>query len=250
MPPPRKTHVLHPPLPDITLVTKIQDCMQLFCSSSSLFWATITASSGRAMMHGHGLGDWGHRCSVPCPGHDSHGGTDRLPQITTQNQSVALPEEDTPGEVTVTEGGDPEEMQLHTEASGKRSREISPTQTTATGPALSRSAMADAVSPRPSETPTIAKRARVAPDRTPPPACAVQGQPVNAEETATTSVTLASEPTRGSEGKEVTTLQIQIGPLTDQLRYQRKPHSEAPLSRRLTKIVADNASAGKATTHP
>ena len=169
------------------------------------------------------------------------------------NQSVALPEEDTPGEVTVTEGSNPEEMQLHTEASGKRSREVSPTQTTATGPALSRSAMADAVPPRPSETPTTAKRARVAPDRSPPPACAprpIQRQPVNAEETATTSVNLASEPTRGSEGKEVTTLQIQIGPMTDQLRYQRKPHSEAPLSRRLTEIAADNVSAGKATTHP
>ena len=166
---------------------------------------------------------------------------------------MALPEEDTPGEVTVTEGGDPEEMQLHTEASGKRSREVSPTQTTATGPALSRSAMADAVPPQPSETPTTAKRARVVPDRSPPPACAprpIQGQSVNAEETATTSVNLASEPTRGSEGKEVRTLQIQIGSLTDQLRYQRKPHSEAPLSRHLTKIVADNASAGKATTHP
>ena len=72
--------------------------------------------------------------------------------------------------------------------------------------------MADAAPPRPSETPTTTKRARVVTDHSPPPACAVQGQSVNVEEIATSSATLASEPTRGPEGKEVATLQIQIGP--------------------------------------
>ena len=153
------------------------------------------------------------------------------------NQSVALPEADISGEVLVIEGDDPEET--HAEASGKRFREDSPAQTAATGHAPSRLAMADAAPPRPSETPTTAKRARVVPDRSPPPACAIQGQSVNVEEMATSSATLASEPTRGSEGKEVATLQIQIGPPDRPAMLSEETPQRTSLSRCLTKTVAD-----------
>ena len=93
------------------------------------------------------------------------------PPPPPDNQSVALPEEDIPGEVTVTEGGDPEYAITHGGFWKATPRGL-PTQMTPTGPALSRSAMAASVPPRPSETPTAAKQARVAPDRSPPPACA------------------------------------------------------------------------------
>ena len=202
VPPPRRTPVPHPvpPLPVVTMESKIQDCTQL---SVQQFLALLD----------------NHRCAIgPCKATNPETRDIGVPDMAhmevqtdpPDNQSVALPEADISGEVLVIEGDDPEET--HTEASGKRSREDSPTQTAATGHAASRLAMADAVPLRPSETPTTAKRTRVVPDRSPPPACAVQGQSVNVEEMAISSATLASEPTRGSEGKEVATLQIQIGP--------------------------------------
>ena len=175
VPPLRKTPVLHPPLPAITPDTKIQDCLQLFLqqfltllSNHRCAIEPCTATDSETRDIGVQcltlLGN--HRCAIgPYTASETRdiGVQCRIPD----NKSVALPEEDTPGEVTVIKGGDPEEIQLHTEASGKRSREVSPTQTTATGPALSRSAMTDAVTLRPSETPTTAKRARVAPDLQP-----------------------------------------------------------------------------------
>ena len=144
-------------------------------------------------------------------------------------------------------------MQLHTEASGKRSREVSPTQTTPHGtcplslgyggrcpsPALRDADGCEVSAGRPGSHPTVGLR--------PQANTGVAGERRGDGNNLCQSCVRAS----ARFGRQrMTTLQIQIGTMTDQLRYQRKPHSVAPLSRRLTKTVADNASAGKATTQP
>ena len=69
---------LVPPLPVVTMESKIQDCMQLSVQQFLALLDNYRCAIGPCK--GHQPGNQGHRCPVPYPGHSSQGGADRPPR--------------------------------------------------------------------------------------------------------------------------------------------------------------------------